>query len=104
LQCEVQSVSDRADTLKRGTEHDINNSSVSVEYACEGMSEIVNAHIVQTRKELDTQGQGVITSSKTMLASINEHNAETEPTVANLRQEINQNRRYVDSMINSISV
>jgi hypothetical protein len=104
LQCEIQSVSDRVDTLKRDTEHDINNLSVSVENACEKMSERVNAHIVQTRKELDKQGQEVITSSKTMLASISEYKAEAESTVANLRQEINKNRGYVDSMVNSISV
>jgi hypothetical protein len=39
-----------------------------------------------------------------MLASIRENKAETELTEANLRQEINQNRGYVDSIINSVSV
>ena len=104
LQCEIQNVSDSIDTLKRDTEQDINNVSTSVENLGDRMSERVNAHIVQTRKELDKQGQEVFTSSKTVLASISDHKAETESTVANLRQEINQNRRYVDSMINKISV
>jgi len=63
----------------------------------------VNAHIVQTRKELDKQGQEIITSFKVVLASISEHKAETESTVANPRQEINQSREHGDSMLNSIS-
>ena len=38
-----------------------------------------------------------------MLASIREHKTETEGTVANLRQEINQRRQNVDSLLNTIS-
>jgi len=42
------------------------------------MSTRVNAHIVQTRKEFDKQGQEIITSSKVVLANNREHKAETE--------------------------
>jgi len=56
------------------------------------MCKRVNVRIVQTRQELDKQGQEII-SSKTVLASISEHKAETESTVANLRQEKNQELR-----------
>ena len=38
-----------------------------------------------------------------MLTSIREHKAETESTVANLRQEMNQNRQHVNRSLNSIS-
>jgi hypothetical protein len=69
----------------------------------EGVSARVNAHVVQTRKELDEQGLEIITSSKVVLISVREHKAETESTVANLRQEKNQNRQQVDSSLNSIS-
>jgi hypothetical protein len=79
----------RVDILKRDSEHDIDSLTKSVENLSEGMSKSVNAHIVQTRKELDKQGQE-IKSSSTVLASISEHKAETKSTVANLRQEINQ--------------
>jgi hypothetical protein len=58
---------------------------------------------VQTRKELGKQGQEIITSSKTVLASTSEHKTETETTVANLMQETNHKREYVYSMLNSIS-
>jgi len=58
---------------------------------------------VQTRKDLYKQGQEIISSSKVMLASISEHKTETEETVANLRQEINQRRKHVDSLLNTIS-
>jgi hypothetical protein len=102
LQREIQSVSDRADILKIDTDHDIDNLTKYVEYLCEGMSKRVNAYI--TRKELGKQGQE-ITSSKTVLASTctSEHKAETETTVANLRQETNHKPKYVHSMLNSIS-
>jgi hypothetical protein len=46
------------------------------------MSKRVNAHIVQTRKELDKQWHEIITSSKRVLASISEHKAETDLTVS----------------------
>lgn len=54
------------DILKRDTEHDIDNLTKSVEYLCEGMSTRVNAHIVQTGKELKEQGQEIITSSESV--------------------------------------
>jgi len=63
----------------------------------------VNAHILQTRKELDNQGQEIINSSKVVLTSISEHKTETEATVANLRQEMNQKLEHVDSLLNTIS-
>jgi len=67
------------------------------------MNARVNAYIVQTRKELDKQGQEIISSSKVVLASISEHRTETDATVANLRQDINQRREHVDSLLNTIS-
>jgi hypothetical protein len=38
-----------------------------------------------------------------VLASSSENKAETETTVANLRQETNHKREYMDSVLNSIS-
>ena len=64
---------------------------------------MVNAHIVQTRKELDEQSQEVITSSKVMLPIISEHRSETESTVSNQRKEINQNREQVDNRLHAFS-
>ena len=58
---------------------------------------------MQTTKELDKQGQEIITSSKVVLTSVREHKAETESTVANLRQEMNHSRQHVNSSLNSIS-
>ena len=103
LRHEIQCVSERVDIMKNDTEHGINNLTKSVENVSKGMNARVNAHIVQTRKELDKQGQEIINSSKVVLASISEHKTETEATVANLRQEINQRREHVDSLLNTIS-
>ena len=60
LQHGIQGVSDRVDILKRDTEHGIDNLTKSVG---EEMSTSVNPHILQTRKELDKQGQEIVTSS-----------------------------------------
>jgi len=103
LQHEIRCVSERVDILKTDTEHGINNLTKSVENISEGINARVNAHIVQTRKELDKQGQEIINSCKVVLASISEHKTETEATVANLRQEINQRREHVHSLLNTIS-
>jgi len=89
--------------VKSDTEHGIDNLNKSVENLSEVMSPRVNAHIVQTRKELDKQGQEVITSSKVVLASISEHGAENESALSNLRQEINQSREQVDNRLHAIS-
>jgi hypothetical protein len=77
------SASDRTDILKRDNENDINNLTMSVEHLCEK----VEVHIVQTRKELDNQGKEVTSSSKTVLASICTHKAQTESIVVYLRRK-----------------
>jgi len=103
LQHEIQGVSDRVDILKRDTEHDIDSLTKSVEILSEGTSKRMNAHIVQTWKVLDKQGQEIITSSKTMSVSISEHQAQNEANIAFLRQVINQSRDHADSRLNMIS-
>ena len=103
MQHEIQDVSRKVDILKRDTEHGTDNLTKSIGDLSDKMSTRVNAHVVQTRKELDKQGQEIKTSSKVVLANIREHKAETESTVANLRQEINQSREQVDGLLNSMS-
>jgi hypothetical protein len=103
LQHEIWGVPGKVDTLKRDAEHDIGNLTKSIGDLSEEMSTRVNAHIVQTRKELDKQGQEITTSSKVVLANIRKHKTETESTVANLRQAINQSREQVDGLLNSMS-
>ena len=65
------------------------------------MSARVKAHVVQTRKELAKQGQGIITNLKLVLGSVKVYNAETE---WKLRQEMNQRQQNFNSYLNSISV
>jgi len=52
--------SERVDILKTDTEHGINNLTKSVENISEGTNARVNDQIVQTREELDKQGQKII--------------------------------------------
>ena len=103
LQQEIQCVSEKVNILKKDAEHGIDNLTKSVENVSEVMNARVNAHIVQTRKELDKHGQEILNSSKGVLASISKHQAETEESVGNLRQEINERREHVDSLLNTIS-
>jgi hypothetical protein len=57
LQQEIQCVSGIVDKLKIDTEHDIDNLTKSVGNLNEEVKSRVNVHIVQTREELDKQGQ-----------------------------------------------
>jgi predicted nucleic acid-binding Zn-ribbon protein len=82
LQHEIQGATDRVDILRRDIEHEINSLNKSVENLSEGMSKKVNAHIAQTRNGLEKLGQEIITSSKTMLASISGHKKEPTQTVS----------------------
>jgi hypothetical protein len=100
---EIQGVSGKVDILKRDAEQGIENVTKSVGDLSEEMSTRVNAHIVQRRKELDEQGQEIITSSKVVLPNIREHKAGTESTASNLRQAIKQSREHVDGWLNSMS-
>jgi hypothetical protein len=103
LQHEIQGVSDRVDMLSRDTGHEIDSLNKSVENLGKGLSKKMNAHITQTRKELDKQGQEIITSSKTMSETISEHKAQTDANIANLRLEIKKSRDQVDNKLNTIS-
>jgi len=103
LQQEIQGVSGKVDTLKKDTEQGMDNVAKAVGDLRDEVSERVNAHTVQVRKELDRQGQQIITSCKVALANIREHQTENESTVAKLRQEINQSREQVDGMLHTVS-
>jgi hypothetical protein len=103
LQHEIQGVSERVDILSRDTEHEIDSLNKSVENLGEGLSKKMHAHITQTRKEFDQQGQEIVTSPKTMSATISEHKAQTDANIANIRLEIEQSRDQVDRKLNTIS-
>ena len=78
LQYEIQGISETVDALKRDTEHTIHYLSKSVDNLSEGVSARVKAHVVQTRKELEKQGQEIITGWKLVLTSVEVYKAETE--------------------------
>jgi hypothetical protein len=103
LQHEIQGVSNRVDTLSRDTEHEIDSLNKSVENLGERLSNKMNAHITQTRKEFDKQGQEIVTSSKTMSANISEYKAQIDANIANLRLETEQSRDQVESKLSTIS-
>jgi hypothetical protein len=103
LQHEIQSVSYRVGILRRDTKHEVGSLNRSVENLGEGLRRKMHAHITQTRKKFDRQGKEIVYSSKTMLATISEHKAQTDANIANLRLEIEQSRDQVDSKLNTIS-
>ena len=104
LQSGIQFVSDKVDSLRNDTESKITNLRTSVDKSCERMSERMNAHIVQTRKELEIQGIEALTSSQSVLASVNDHQNQTELAVNNLRQEVDQSKEYVDTRVNAVTL
>jgi len=67
------------------------------------MSERINAHVVQARKETDRQGQEIRAASSSLLANIKEHKEQMGVTVENLNQEINKSKKYLDSKYSTIS-
>jgi hypothetical protein len=103
LQQEIQGVSKKVDTLSSDIEHEIVCLNKSVEDLSEGLSQKLHVHIVQTRKEFDKQGQEIVTSSKTMSATISEHKAQIDASIANLRQEIGKSQDQVDKKLNTMS-
>jgi hypothetical protein len=44
----------------------------NIESARESMNERINAHVVQTRKEIDRSGQEITAASSSLIASIKE--------------------------------
>jgi len=60
------------------------------------VNERINAHVVQSRKEADRQGQEITAASSSLLASIKEHKEQTGVTVETLNEEISKSREYTD--------
>jgi hypothetical protein len=67
------------------------------------MTERVNAHVVQTRKETDRQGQEITAASSSLLASIMEHKEQVGVTIYNLCQEVSKSKEYTDSKFSTVS-
>jgi len=67
------------------------------------MSERINAHGVQARKETDRQGQEITAASSSLLANIKEHKEQMGVTVENLNRQISKSKEYVDSKFSTIS-
>ena len=67
------------------------------------MNERMNAHVVQSRKETDRQGQQITASSCSLLSSIKEHKERVgvtmtnliSITIDNLSQQISKSKKYV---------
>jgi transcription elongation factor len=64
------------------------------------MTERINAHVVQTRKEIDRQGQETTAALSSMLARIKEQRG---IATDNLSQEISKSKEYTDSKFNTVS-
>jgi len=63
----------------------------------------VNAHVVQTSKETDRQGQEITAASSSLLASIKEHKKQMGVTIDNLSHEIGKSKEYADSKFGTVS-
>jgi len=67
------------------------------------MNEMMNAQVVQTRKEKDRQGQEITPYSSSLLASIKEQKEQMRVTINNLSHEINISKENADSKFSTVS-
>jgi hypothetical protein len=66
------------------------------------MTERINAHVVQTRKEIDKQGQDITAATSSLLASIKEHKEQMGVTIDNFSQEISKSKDYTDDKLSVV--
>jgi hypothetical protein len=103
LNSEIRIVSDNIGKVSRKPENKIyclNNTITSVR---ECMAERVNARVVQTRKEIDWQGQEITAATSSLLPTIKEHKEQVAVTIDNLRQEVSKSKEYTDSKFSTVS-
>ena len=77
------------------------NNTIKSVHEC--MNKRMNAHVVQTRKETDWQGQEITAASSSLLASIREHKEQMGVTIENLSHKIRKSKEYVDSKFSRVS-
>jgi hypothetical protein len=70
ISSEIRVVADRIDNVCRDAENKTTTLNNTIEGVRECMIERMNAHVVQTRKETDRQGQEITAASRQLLASI----------------------------------
>jgi hypothetical protein len=63
------------------------------------MAERISAHVVQTGKEIDRQGQELTAASNSLPAGIEEHNEQMGVTIDNVSQDISKSKKYTYSNI-----
>jgi hypothetical protein len=78
---EIRVVSDKIDKVSREPENKIYSLHNTITSVRECMAERVNARVVQTRKEIDWQGQEITAATSSLSASIKEHKEQVGVTI-----------------------
>jgi ElaB/YqjD/DUF883 family membrane-anchored ribosome-binding protein len=89
--------------VRKDNEIEISKLSSTIDKVYASVSERVNAHVTQTRKQVDVHGQEVLNASKSMLANTNDHKKQTEGVINNIRQEVTKTRENVDDKFSTVS-
>jgi len=89
--------------LSRDAENKITTLNNTIKCVHECMTERMNAHVVQTRKEPDQQGQEITAAASSLPVSIKEHKEQVGITTENLSHEISKSKEYVDSKFSTVS-
>jgi vacuolar-type H+-ATPase subunit I/STV1 len=103
ISVEINVVSDNIDNVSRDAADRITTLKNTIESVRECMNERMNAHVVQTRKETDRQGQEITAASSSLLASIKEHKEQVGVTIESLSQQISKSKEYVESKFSTVS-
>jgi hypothetical protein len=103
LSSEIRVVSDKTDDVSKEDENKFTTLNSTIKSMRECMNEMINAHVVQTRKETDRQVQEITPASSSLLASIKEHNEQMGVTIDNFSQELSNSKEYADTKFSTVS-
>ena len=103
LNSEILIVSERIENVRKDNENEISKLSSTIDKVNASVSERVNAHVTQTRKQVDIHGQEVLNASRAVLANINDHKEQTEVVINNIREEVTKTIEYVDDKFSIVS-
>jgi hypothetical protein len=81
ISSEIRVVSDKIENVSRNAEIKITTLHNTIESVRACMNERMNAHVVQSRKKTDRQGQRITGASISLLASIKEHKEQVGVTI-----------------------
>jgi hypothetical protein len=102
LSSEIKAIVDKLDDVSREYNNKFITLTNSIKNVQESMSERINAHVIQTRKEINKQGEEITAANSSLLASIKEHEEQTGVAIDNFSQELSKSKEYTDDRLSVV--